>query len=209
MRPQKNILGCSTHARVHSDEITLHCCLTENLTFSDSLLEPATPTNASIAEKLVGKKFACCFSQSLFCDVFKPTNTYLSTGHQYASWLQALRPVTVRDPSQDDDIAISPPTPAAVQPSQPSGEERFAPDPDDIQVNSQQWMVSGSQGLSAFWEGHFFGELWAAGGGGGGGTLKGLYMVESYQRISKKESRLHGERGGHLTGQQGVLSPRP
>ena len=55
---------------------------------------------------------------------------------QQQFFLQALQPVTVRDPSQDDDVAISPPTPAAVQPSQLSADGRFGPDPDDLQVRS-------------------------------------------------------------------------
>ena len=48
--------------------------------------------------------------------------------------LQALQPVAVRDASQDDDVDISPPTPPAVQPSQPSADHRVCPSNDDYQV---------------------------------------------------------------------------
>ncbi|KAK9865767.1 hypothetical protein WJX84_001487 [Apatococcus fuscideae] len=49
----------------------------------------------------------------------------------------ALQPVAVRDASQDDDVDISPPTPAAVQPSQLSAEQRMGPDAEDSQMTAK------------------------------------------------------------------------
>lgn len=48
--------------------------------------------------------------------------------------LQALQPVAVRDASQDDEIDISPPTPPAVQPSQPSADQRLCLHVDGLKV---------------------------------------------------------------------------
>ncbi|KAK9845600.1 hypothetical protein WJX84_011535 [Apatococcus fuscideae] len=51
---------------------------------------------------------------------------------------KALQPVAVRDASQDDDVDISPPTPPAVQPSQPSADQRLSLNVDDFQVQDKE-----------------------------------------------------------------------